>query len=59
MPDVALLGLRPADSTLRQVVADGTRLPFADNAFDGVFLNSVIDHVPDQAAFAEEIARRR
>jgi len=57
MPDVTLLNLEPSDSTLRQVVADGTRLPFADNAFDVVFSNSVIEHVPDHAAFAEEIKR--
>ncbi len=48
MPDVTLLNLEPSDSTLRQVVADGTRLlTYADNAFDVVFSNSVIEHVPD------------
>jgi SAM-dependent methyltransferase len=57
LPDVTLLNLEPSDSTLRQVVADSTRLPFADNAFDVVFSNSVIEHVPDHVAFAEEIKR--
>lgn len=57
VPDVILLNLRPSDTTLRQVVANGTQLPFADNAFDVVFSNSVIEHVPNHAAFAEEIKR--
>jgi len=42
------------------VFADGCRLPFADQAFDVVFSNSVIEHVGDSArqqAFAAEIAR--
>lgn len=40
-----------------QVVGDGCRLPFGDDAFDFVFSNSVIEHVSDHEAFAREIAR--
>ena len=38
---------------------DGCALPFADDAFDVVFSNSVIEHVPQelQSAFADEIRR--
>ena len=42
------------------VQADGRRLPFADGAFDVVFCNSVLEHLPDEpsrAAMAREIAR--
>ena len=39
------------------VVADGCHLPFADDAFDMAFSNSVIEHVPDHEAFSRELAR--
>ena len=56
-PNVTLVNLRPSDTILSQVIADGARLPFHDGAFDFVFSNSVIEHVADHAAFAAEITR--
>jgi SAM-dependent methyltransferase len=37
--------------------AEGERLPFADDAFDGVFLNEVLEHVADERQTLSEIAR--
>ena len=56
-PDVTLLNLLPTSTAFRQVVADGSRLPFADGSFDIVFSNSVIEHVADHPSLAREIAR--
>lgn len=36
---------------------DGRRLPFADATFDSVAVVDMLEHVPDDAAFAEELAR--
>ena len=65
-PRLVLVNLRvPSDAQslpdgIRLVVGDGTRLAFADGAFDVAFSNSVIEHLgtPErQAAFAGELRR--
>jgi len=66
LPRVVLANLRaPVDAPslpdgVRYVIADGTRLAFADGAFDVAFSNSVIEHLGTparQAAFAGELRR--
>jgi len=58
-PDLTIINIDPMDPSpdLRQVIGDGCQLPFADDTFDLVFSNSVIEHVPDHNAFAREAAR--
>ncbi len=57
MPRVSLLNVTPTQTSLPQIVGDGSHLPFIDNAFDIVFSNSVIEHVPNHETFAKEIQR--
>ena len=38
-------------------VADGTRLPFPDGAFDGVVCSNVLEHTPEVPPLLSEIAR--
>jgi SAM-dependent methyltransferase len=39
------------------ITADGTRLPFPDASFDGVFTSNLVEHVPDAGALFDEIQR--
>jgi len=44
----------------RAIVFDGGRLPFADQSFDIVYSNAVLEHLPDwetQRRFADEVRR--
>ena len=63
-PKLVLLNTPRATETppagVQIVMADGLSVPFADQTFDLVFSNSVIEHVGDSAAqaqFAREIQR--
>lgn len=64
LPEV--LGLLGAMSEAREaptgtaagvVNGDGTRLPFPDDTFDLVICSEVMEHIPDDAAAASELAR--
>jgi len=39
------------------MVADGRRAPFIDETFDFVFLNAVLEHIPENSEAAREAAR--
>ena len=39
------------------VTADATRLPFPDGAFDAIIVAEILEHVPDDTAAMNEIAR--
>jgi SAM-dependent methyltransferase len=61
--DLTILNLghdQPTKPGVRLIVADGTRLPFADKSFTVAFSNSVIEHVggpDDQARMLDELQR--
>lgn len=50
-------GEAPDGTTAATVNGDGTRLPFADNTFDHIICSEVMEHIPDDAAAARELAR--
>jgi hypothetical protein len=63
LPRVTIVNLLPpadGEGSLEWVMADGGRLPFANDAFDLAISNSVIEHVGGfaaQSAFGEEVKR--
>ncbi len=55
--EMSLSALRKSDGHSPVVQGSGTQLPFADEAFDLVVANHVIEHVPDISAFMDEVTR--
>jgi ubiquinone/menaquinone biosynthesis C-methylase UbiE len=55
--EMSLSALEKADGLSPLVQADGTALPFADESFDLVVANHVIEHVPDVDSFMSEVTR--
>ena len=62
--DLSLAELKDVQSTFSalgqsgsSVNGDATRLPFPDGAFDRVIASEVMEHIPDEAAAASELAR--
>ncbi len=53
----ALQSLRRVQQRGRYVVADGTRLPFGDGAIDCVICSEVLEHVENDQAAIDELAR--
>ncbi len=47
----------PEDASAATVNGDGTRLPFPDDTFDHIICSEVMEHIPDDAAAAAELAR--
>ncbi len=50
-------GEAPDGTSAATVNGDGTSLPFPDAAFDHVVCSEVMEHIPDDAAAAAELAR--
>ncbi len=47
----------PRDVPAGVLLGDATRLPVPDQSLDGVFCSNMLEHTPDTAAVAREIAR--
>lgn len=56
-PDERVISLEYLDFELPHVFGDGHALPFADEVFDAVFSQAVMEHMRDPYMAAKEIAR--
>lgn len=56
-PDITVVATDIYGSDDVAVIADGHRLPFADGAFQGVWIQAVLEHVLDPAKVVAEIRR--
>ena len=54
---MAEAGEAPVGASANTVNGDGTRLPFPDGTFDRIICSEVMEHIPDDAAAARELAR--
>lgn len=50
-------GEAPEGTIAATVNGDGTRLPFSDDTFNHIICSEVMEHIPDDAAAASELAR--
>lgn len=55
--EMSLSALQKSDGLSPVVQGDASKLPFADESFDLVVANHVVEHVPDINAFMEEVTR--
>ena len=55
--DIDATALHSAQISLRALIADGTRLPFADAVFGGVLCSNVLEHTPSPESIITEITR--
>jgi SAM-dependent methyltransferase len=51
------VGEAPKGAHAAALNGDGTRLPFPDDTFDHIICSEVMEHIPDDAAAAAELAR--
>ncbi|PBQ31498.1 hypothetical protein CNR22_06875 [Sphingobacteriaceae bacterium] len=51
------VGVEPFEGGAHTVVGDAQNLPFEDESFDIVYMNAVLEHVPDVSKAFKEVAR--
>ena len=56
-PDVSLIGTDVYASSCTNLLADAHKLPFANDTFDGVWIQAVLEHVLDPATVVGQLHR--